>query len=245
MNKLAAFAARIPRLWLYAAAGGLQLVLILLMVGDRILILRNGTEVMLQTRPIDPRDLLRGDYVTLGYDISTLPAGDLANQPVDGETAVLFVKLAPRPDGFFTAVSVHRTPVPLASGEVLIRGRIGRGSMCGDKDNQIFCNTLRLDYGIESFFVPQGEGKSIESARNEGKVAIIAAVAPGGRAAINGCCLTASRFMTNRCSSICFCARLCKRHEQFRRTESARFEPRRSCSRYDRRPYSACRRARA
>ena len=34
--------------------------------------LRTGTEVMLKTVPIDPRDLFRGDYVTLNYEISTL-----------------------------------------------------------------------------------------------------------------------------------------------------------------------------
>ncbi|HTS42550.1 MAG TPA: GDYXXLXY domain-containing protein [Xanthobacteraceae bacterium] len=185
MTKIAAYIARVPRLWLYASAGLLQLALIGLMVGDRIRILRSGSEVMLQTRPIDPRDFLRGDYVTLGYDISTIPAGELKDQPVSGESAFVYVKLAPKPDGFYQAVSVHREPVPLAAGEVLIRGRAGRGSMCGNTSGQqIFCDTLRLDYGIESFFVPQGEGRAIESARNAGKVAIVAAVTPGGRAAI-------------------------------------------------------------
>ena len=51
--------------------------LIAWMVIDRVRILRTGTEVTLRTRPLDPRDFLRGDYVTLGYDISALPAGEL------------------------------------------------------------------------------------------------------------------------------------------------------------------------
>ncbi len=41
-----------------------------------------------------------------------------------------------------------------------------------------------ISYGIERYFVPEGEGREIESARNEGKVAIVAAVTPAGRAAI-------------------------------------------------------------
>ena len=32
-----------------------------------------GPRYLLQTRPVDPRDLLRGDYVILGYEISTPP----------------------------------------------------------------------------------------------------------------------------------------------------------------------------
>jgi len=59
MTKIAAHIVRIPRLWFYTAVRLLQLALILLIVGDRIPILRGGTEVMLQTRPIDPRDFLR------------------------------------------------------------------------------------------------------------------------------------------------------------------------------------------
>ena len=41
-----------------------------------------------------------------------------------------------------------------------------------------------LDRWVADGIVPQGEGRAIEQARNEGKVAIVAAVAPDGRAAI-------------------------------------------------------------
>ena len=41
-----------------------------------------------------------------------------------------------------------------------------------------------MAYGLERYFVPQGEGRAIESARNEGKVSIVAAVTKQGRAAI-------------------------------------------------------------
>jgi uncharacterized membrane-anchored protein len=41
-----------------------------------------------------------------------------------------------------------------------------------------------MTYGIEKYFVPQGEGLEIEHSRNQGKVAIVAAVTPAGRAAI-------------------------------------------------------------
>ena len=86
---------RIPKAVLFGAAILLQCALLVLMVADRVRILREGREVTLQTRPVDPRDLLRGDYVVLGYDISQLPAGALAG-PADGRAnPVVFVKLAP------------------------------------------------------------------------------------------------------------------------------------------------------
>ena len=72
---------RIPKAALFGVAAMVQIVLLAAMITDRAQILRDGTEVKLQTRPVDPRDLLRGDYVVLGYDISQLSSGPLLNQP--------------------------------------------------------------------------------------------------------------------------------------------------------------------
>ena len=66
---------RAPKFVLFGAAGLIQIGLVALMVVDRVNILRTGTDVTLQTRPVDPRDLLRGDYVTLSYEISRVPPG--------------------------------------------------------------------------------------------------------------------------------------------------------------------------
>ena len=81
------------------------------------------------------------------------------------------------------AVSVHHDPVPVDGGQVLIRGRVTGGTYCGS-DQRSYCDRININYGLESYFVPEGEGREIESARNRGKVAIVAAVTPAGRAAI-------------------------------------------------------------
>jgi uncharacterized membrane-anchored protein len=153
------------------------------MVYDRVRVLREGSEVTLQTRPVDPRDFLRGDYVVLNYEISNLPAGELKDTPSQGRGTPVFVKLARKGDGPYEAVSVHAEPVPVADGEVLIRGRVVSGATCGS-NHRVFCDRLRIAYGIERYFVPQDEGKEIERSRNQGKVSIVAAVTPAGRAAI-------------------------------------------------------------
>jgi GDYXXLXY protein len=178
---LANVAARVPRPLLFVLAGLIQIALIAVMVFDRMQILRDGAEVTLQTRPVDPRDFLRGDYVVLSYDISELPAGALKDITASGKD--IYVKLAPKADGVYEAVSVHADPVPVASGEVLIHGRLTYGDHCGPLGHS-YCERLSITYGIEKFFVPEGEGRELESARNQGKVAIVAAVTPGGRAAI-------------------------------------------------------------
>ncbi|HLQ94229.1 MAG TPA: GDYXXLXY domain-containing protein [Xanthobacteraceae bacterium] len=182
MNGLLDFLGRIPKVLLFAAVAIIQVALIAMMVVDRARVLRDGTEVTLATRPVDPRDFLRGDYVVLNYEISSLPAGTLKDTPSSGKGTVVYVKAEPK-GNVYAAVSVHKEPVAVTGNEVLIRGRASGGATCGP-DNMSFCEDLRLRFGIESYFVPQGEGREIENARNQGKVTVVAAVTRAGRAVI-------------------------------------------------------------
>ena len=63
---LAGLWARTPKIVLFGAAALVQVALLTVMIVDRVQILRDGKEVTLKSRPVDPRDLLRGDYVVLG-----------------------------------------------------------------------------------------------------------------------------------------------------------------------------------
>jgi uncharacterized membrane-anchored protein len=182
VKKLAALFDRVPTAVLFGAAGFIQVALIGLIVADRVMILRTGADVTLQTLPLDPRDFLRGDYVILSYDISSVPTGALKESA--GRGAHVFVKLAPGRDGFYEAVSVHAAAVEVTNTQVLVSGRVSGGGYCGSDYNR-YC-TLQLRYGIESYFVPEGEGRKLEKARNERKLTVVAAVTPAGRAAIRG-----------------------------------------------------------
>jgi uncharacterized membrane-anchored protein len=175
--------ARIPRFVPYGAAALVQIALLTVMIMDRVQILRDGVEVTLQSRPVDPRDFLRGDYVVLGYDITQLPAGSLAFLPSGERHPLVYVKLVPSSDGVYGPLSVHAGPVAVTSPEVLIRGRVTYGATCGYA-RDTFCEKLTVRYNLESYFVPEGEGRKLEDIRNKGKLSVVAAVLPSGRAAI-------------------------------------------------------------
>jgi len=172
---------RIPRAVLFGVAVLFQCVLLVLMVADRMQILREGREVTLQTQPVDPRDFLRGDYVVLRYDISQLPSGALAGKTTETRNPIVFVKLAPNANGLYEAVSVSAEPVTVTAPDVLIRGRVSYS--CGSSV-RTFCDKLTIKYGLESYFVPEGEGRKLEQARNQQKLRVVTAVLPSGRAAI-------------------------------------------------------------
>ncbi|WP_161852256.1 GDYXXLXY domain-containing protein [Bradyrhizobium sp. CCBAU 051011] len=183
VTSLAALWSRIPKFVLFGVAALVQIALLGVMIVDRMQVLRDGTEVTLQTRPVDPRDFLRGDYVVLGYDITQLPAGPLQNQPSGERNPLVYVKLTPNRDGVHEPISVHTAPVAVASHEVLIRGRVTYGASCGSKSD-VFCEKLTINYNLESYFVPEGEGRKLEDLRNQRKLLVVAAVLPSGRAAI-------------------------------------------------------------
>jgi uncharacterized membrane-anchored protein len=178
---------RVPLLLRYILAALLLCGLILAMVYQRAEILRNGQEVRLEVVPVDPRDLFRGDYVVLDYRISTvdLPK-DTPNVFTRGQK--VFVTLRPNESGKTRAVAIS-SERPAASGTaIIILGTVTAPSVCpfnesGIMDCKAGNRAVRVKYGLESYFVPQGEGKIIETTA-KARLEVVAAVAPSGQAAI-------------------------------------------------------------
>lgn len=169
------------RRWLLPVAVAVALVQIGFlssMIAGRAAILRDGSEVVLKVEPIDPRDLLRGDYVVLSYAISSLPAELFAEPPADGAT--VFVRLKAQDDGFWQPVAARigapPEPAPTA-GEVDIRGVVGSGWAGG-------AQRVLARYGIERFYVPEGEGRAIETGLGTRDFRVKVAVARDGTAQI-------------------------------------------------------------
>lgn len=152
-------------------------------ISARAYILRTGQEVMLTVQPIDPRDLLRGDYVILGYNISRVPAELFAERPGGTERAderPVFVRLREGEDGIWQAVAARygeRPAQPAADGEIDIKGTARAVWF----DNTRF---VTVRYGIERFYVPEGEGRAIERDMRERQFQMKIAVAESGAAQI-------------------------------------------------------------
>jgi len=185
ISSLAGLFHRIPRAVLFGIAALVQLASLTMMVVDRAWILRDGTEVTLQTVPVDPHDFLRGDYVVLSYDISRVPKDLFEGQAV--VSGPVYLTLRPDTNGIYKAASAHREAVPVQSPDVLIRGRVTRRAChyrkpATEVDDR--CYPLRVSYNIEHYFVPQGEGRKLEGMNNGRRITVVAAVLPSGRAAI-------------------------------------------------------------
>lgn len=144
----------IPTHMRFVIALGLQAAVIFAIIIYKAAILSGGTPVLLKLEPVDPRDLFRGDYMTIQYEISQLP------QPVQDvrNGDAVYVSLEPR--GQFMGIAAY-SPVrttPPATG-LFIRGRVvSGGASFGAPDLRGTGGVLRIAYGIEDYFIPEGTG---------------------------------------------------------------------------------------
>lgn len=172
------------RLWLAVVAMALGQALVLAsIIWERTSLLANGREIVLDVIPVDPRSLFRGDYVILGYDISRFKLPPGAAAPV--KNAPFYVTLRKSGETWQPVAGATAPPSGLGPDEVAIRGRVQYVSPPPD-DRPQEPSVVALDYGIESFFVPEGTGRELERMVGEKRLSALIAVGDDGEAAIKG-----------------------------------------------------------
>lgn len=162
-----------------------------MMIWDRVSLLRSDNVVTLKTAPIDPRDLFRGDYVILSYDVSRLSLGHLGGDTAFESGNLIYVELAPG-ETTWNAVSVWKEWREPASGNSILRGRVSwvlEGAPVTEAPGETErpcpeCRIATVAYGIESYFVPEGEGRELEDSRNAGALTVDVALGSDGEGAI-------------------------------------------------------------
>lgn len=144
-----------------------QVLAIISMAAGRERTLQGDDDVRLQTRPVDPRDVFRGDFVVLDYEISTVEtnrADRLLLEPND----TVYVELVQRGE---TWVAGRLERQPFDGVDAVIRGIVVRAGT----------ETVQVDYGIEQYFLPEGRGRVVERASD---VDVVVAIDDNGGAVI-------------------------------------------------------------
>ena len=167
---------------LLIVTGVFQVTILAAMVAIHAAPLVVGETIVLRVEPVDPRDLFRGDYVTLAYAINRVPPEGITGIPEaqkepsyngprrEPEEQTVYVSLEPEADGRHWHATRFSTQRP-ATGE-FIRG-VYRRYVWGPG---------RLYYGIEAFYVPEGTGRKYEEATRSRHLVAEIALAPWGQA---------------------------------------------------------------
>lgn len=111
------------------------------------LILKNGTLLLLELAPVDPRSLMQGDYMALNYAFFARE-----NNP-DSLPRRGYCVVTKEKDGIAQFKRFQQSAEPLSSGEYLIR---------------YTRPAYRVLVGAESFFFEEGSGKIYENAKYGG-----------------------------------------------------------------------------
>ncbi len=179
----------------------LQTLALFTMIAMKQWTLNTGTLVVLETQPIDPRSLFRGDYVRLNYRISELKPQELAGDNEFRRHDPLYLVLEPD-DPYWRPVSVHRRKPTLAGDQVAIRGEVQyvnhRGRFDGATNEIEPIQVMQVRYGIESYFVPEGEGRVLERPQPGEVVSLRIAVDKAGNAGIKAVLVNGEARYTER-----------------------------------------------
>ena len=164
------------RIHLLALVVVLQTAALMGMVAVKHRTLITGKPILLETEPIDPRSLFRGDYVILNYAISRLENAEVEGDENFERHDDIYVVLR-EGEKFWEPVSMHREMPAHGPDSVVIRGEVKWGGGASG-------NRINVRYGIENYFVPEGEGMALERPAEGEEVTILVAVDGKGDSAI-------------------------------------------------------------
>ncbi len=103
-----------------------------------------GKQVQLTTAPIDPKDLLAGDFVRLRYAISAIPLQQWHGPEAPRRRQAVFVLLAAGPDSLSTAVGLYPQAPTAGPNQAVLRGWV----------TDVYRSSLNLRFNLERYYVP-------------------------------------------------------------------------------------------
>ena len=132
--------------------------------------------VRFEVIPVDPRDMMRGEYIILGYEFSRLPAdvellderikSYKTNTDFNQKSIDVYVTLKFNlKEDVYKGIFFGSTPPT--------KGRYLRGKLISNN---------RIEFGIESFYLQEGKGRIYEQAIREKKLVAEVYLAPDGSA---------------------------------------------------------------
>lgn len=161
----------------------LQLAVLGWLVWDREVRVRTGQDVVLEVVPVDPRSLFQGDYVILSYPISTIQAWYGA-EPTVGQDVFVTVVPGDKGNWIFATWNYHPDSATRPGG-ITLKGKVDRVLKAADTNGGAH-GEFRVVYGLERFFVPEGQGLGVEQLARGGKLSAIVSVWRDGSSTLKG-----------------------------------------------------------
>ncbi len=132
-----------------------------------------GEEILIKTKAYDPRDLFRGDYIRLNYEINDIDISKLDKEileKIDEQASYtdliqkkLYVQLSKK-DGYY---EVDKVTLKRPKEGIYIQGKYEYNIWDYSKERGI--KGIRVDYALDKYFVPENTGKELEEKVRDGE----------------------------------------------------------------------------
>jgi len=136
-----------------------------------------GEEISLKTRPVDPRDLFRGDYVILDYEINEIVPEKMdeeaqkilkSDQSYDLYGKDVYVVLKKGKTYHEVDYAAFKKPV----GKLYLKGKIDyirTQNIATEREKVV---SVIVSYNLDKYFVPENTGLKLEELSRQGQLAV-------------------------------------------------------------------------
>jgi uncharacterized membrane-anchored protein len=128
--------------------------------------LLQGEEIILQTVPVDPTDLFRGDYVTLRYEAEEVPRQLVEKEVVteieNGEYDLTVYVLMDEEDGIHFPVKVTLNKPKEG---IFLKGKLNYLGTNNDQEEVAY-----IEYSLDKYFLENNTGLEWEKASAKGEI---------------------------------------------------------------------------
>lgn len=171
--------------WKEIVAFSLPIIVLIGMTVSPILTVTTGSEIKLETKPVDPRDIFRGDYVTLSYQAEEVHVSKLEKGIIDyfneqnvqdfrNEPLVVYSILKEKENNVY---EVEEVVIEKPNSGLYLKGEINYLRIQPDDIHQKFKSiqefnemkanqTAIIHYNLDKFFIPENTGSELEDSIN-------------------------------------------------------------------------------
>jgi len=154
----------------------IPVIILLGMAVQPVLTLFFGQEILLATRPFDPRDIFRGDYVNLSYEIEEVPLEKFPDKLLSLAENVeekKSYKKAPTVYGVLKEENgymvIDYISLEKPEDKLYIKGKLPSYYVFLYRDKYTN-NPIFVNFGLDKYFVPENTGTELEEAARQGKI---------------------------------------------------------------------------
>ncbi|OGF24847.1 hypothetical protein A2331_04875 [Candidatus Falkowbacteria bacterium RIFOXYB2_FULL_34_18] len=160
----------------FILAVSIQILVILIIIIFKYSVLTGGSAVFLEIMPVDPRDPLRGDYVTFQYKISSINRYSFNYEPYNGD--IIYIPLRQQGQYWNVIGGISKNKNDM-NNKLFIKARVvSGGKLSGAKSFSSFSDdnwdtSIRVQYGIEEYFIPEGAGRNFNFWNKKAKAKVM------------------------------------------------------------------------